>query len=509
MAHERELQQGNQVEGPETHGDYAEQPRANASFTSKGPLPPVQAGFSNAGPSASERAYDSGIELRDTGDLDAKDDAERRRDQRFDNDADLDEIAAGTKVIKSGDTGRAVTKLQVALLDIGYLKGRDVDGDFRDKTEKALKKYQGDVGVGASGQFDAATLDALRTRFGTRKPYVALSKHGDEGVHRLQSYEKAEALEAMVPRKPGETFVEEVAGEKYGDKVAKRLGEKVAKFHGQATANAAKRDKPAENFHSWKDLEGACHAGKGVTDKLYGSYRSTEAFTHKKGSLVDMFEDQKAQNKGLKDDEKKAKAEHLLRYMVNSQCADINKVHHADVEGADEKAILDPIVASFVDTNDKVAVVLEVFADWPGAERDGKMLLQRYKGDTDDKNREQLWETFHIAIHEYIHTLKHDKYTEWANELGGARYHTLVEGFCDYFSLNVRSQLQINAKLQKDVEGSFYDKDKAPPANADGSTGVGVYRSHAQAEEVVSIVGIRNAQEAYFCGDVAKMGAGG
>lgn len=509
MAHERELVQGNAAETDEAHAEHAEQPRANGgNFSSTGPKPPVQSGFASAGPSASERAYGGDTDLRENGELDAKDDAERRRDQRFDNDSVLDEIAAGGKVLKSGDTGRAVTKLQVALLDLGYLKGKDVDGDFRDKTEAALKKYQGDVGVGPTGEFDAATLDALRTRFGTRKPYVALSKHSEVGLHRLHDYEKAEAIEAMVPRKPGETFVEEVGGEKYGDKVAKRLGEKITKFHDSAAANAAKRDKPAENFHSWKDLEGPCHAGKTATDKVYGSYKTMPAFSHKKGTLVDMFEDQKALNKGLKDDEKKSKAENLLRYMLNSQCADINKVHHADVDGTAEKAILDPIVESFVDSPDKVTVLLEVFADWPGAARNGQMFMQRYKADTDDKNREQLWQLFHIAIHEYIHTLKHEAYTNWANELGGARYHTLIEGFCDYFTLNVRSQLSIDDKLQKEVEGSFYDKDKSPPANADGSTGVGVYRSHAQAEEVISIVGIRNAQEAYFCGDVSKMGAG-
>src|SRR5438445_9296940 len=192
---EREIQQQNAGENAERHGEHAEPAHANGgNFTSKGPRPPVQSGFSNAGPSASDRAYgrgDNDLDLRDNGDLDAKDDAERRRDQRFDNDAILDEIAAGTTVIKSGDTGRAVTKLQVALLDIGYLKGRDVDGDFRDVTEKALKKYQGDNGVGPTGEFDAATLDALRTKFGTRKPYVALSKDGQAGVHRLQDYEKA------------------------------------------------------------------------------------------------------------------------------------------------------------------------------------------------------------------------------------------------------------------------------------------------------------------------------
>src|SRR6185503_5711940 len=109
-----------------------------------------------------------------------------------------------------------------------------------------------------SGQFDAATLDKLRTRFGTRKPYVALSGHNEKGVHQLHDYEKAEALEALVPQKPGEKFTEEVAGEKYGAKVLTRLTEKIAKFHDQFVDHSAKRDKPAENFQSWGNLEGAC-----------------------------------------------------------------------------------------------------------------------------------------------------------------------------------------------------------------------------------------------------------
>jgi putative peptidoglycan binding protein len=453
------------------------------------------------------RAVDDELGLRDAPDLDAKSDAERRRDQRFDNDEVLEEIAAGTRVVKNGDKGRAVTKLQVALLDLGYLKGKSVDGDFRDETEKALRKYQAGAGVGATGEFDAATLAALRGRFGSRKPYVALAKHRAAGVHKLEDYEKDEALEAMLPRKPGEKFIEEVAGEKYGPKVDQRLSEKIAKYHTQSEANLAKRDKPDENFQSWSTLEGPCQAGKAQTDKVYGSYKTMPAFSHKKRTLVDFFEDQKAANKGLNDDEKKAKAANLVRYLINSQCADINKVHHADIDGADEKAILDPIVESLTDTEAKVQILLELFMDWPGAARGGKMFLQRYKADTDDKNREDLWLLFHIAIHEYIHTLKHEKYTAWAKSLGDARNHTLIEGFCDYFTLNVRSQLTIDPALQKKVEGPYYDKDKAPPANADGSTGVGVYPSHAQAEQVVSIVGIRNAQEAYFCGDVAKMGA--
>ena len=33
--------------------------------------------------------------------------------------------------------------------------------------------------------------------------------------------------------------------------------------------------------------------------------------------------------------------------------------------------------------------------------------------------------------------------------------HTLIEGFCDFFTLNVRSQLAIDGTLQQKVEGTF------------------------------------------------------
>src|SRR5258705_12049723 len=118
MAHERETNQRQEAtETSEAHGDHAEQARTSGGFTSKGAIPPVLSGFRSAKPSASDRAFggapsgrDDDVDLREVGgDLDAKDDAERRRDQRFDNDAVLEEIAAGTRVIKSGDRGAGGT----------------------------------------------------------------------------------------------------------------------------------------------------------------------------------------------------------------------------------------------------------------------------------------------------------------------------------------------------------------------------------------------------------------
>jgi len=61
--------------------------------------------------------------------------------------------------------------------------------------------------------------------------------------------------------------------------------------------------------------------------------------------------------------------------------------------------------------------------------------------------------------------------------------------------------MAIDAPLQATIEGPYGNG--RPPA-PDRS---GVYPSNEQAEQVVSIVGIRNAQRGYFGGETQLMGA--
>jgi hypothetical protein len=158
-----------------------------------------------------------------------------------------------------------------------------------------------------------------------------------------------------------------------------------------------------------------------------------------------------------------------------------------------------------------VKTVLELDIGWEGAQLQGQVFLQRYKsGDADankakDENRVQMWDLFQTCIHEYIHTLAHADYIAWAQRFLAAndntRYNTLVEGFCDFFTLNVRKAMTVDAPLQAQIEGPYANG--KPPA-PDRS---GVYPSHQQAEQVVSIVGIKNAQRGYFGGKTQLMGA--
>jgi len=116
-----------------------------------------------------------------------------------------------------------------------------------------------------------------------------------------------------------------------------------------------------------------------------------------------------------------------------------------------------------------------------------------------------MWDLFQTCIHEYIHTLAHPAYQTWAQSFATAgdatRYNTLIEGFCDFFTLNVRKAMSVDAAIATTVEGPYANG--KPPASVKS----GVYPSNEQAEQVVSIVGIKNAQAGYFQGKTKLMGA--
>jgi hypothetical protein len=198
--------------------------------------------------------------------------------------------------------------------------------------------------------------------------------------------------------------------------------------------------------------------------------------------------------------------EQLVEYLIDSQCTDINREHSAVPSAATERRDLAPVITSFVDTPAKVQILNEIDIGWPGTQRGGQISLQRFRSQNADpaaareENRVRLWRLFHTSIHEYLHLLAHPAYRTWAQTLDRSRKHTLMEGFCDFFTLNVRSALAPTPPMIADIEGPYANGNPPP------SLSPGVYPSHAQAEQVVSIVGIHNAQAAYFRGQVAAMG---
>lgn len=443
---------------------------------------------------------------------------------RFGNDVMLDNVSKGGAEVKQGDRGVEVTKVQQALIDLGYLlPSFGVDGKFEGETQTAVIKFQSDHTLPQTGKLDKATLDRLNTIYDTRKPYVDAAKRDPArpGTRALSAADKTAAIDAMVP-KPGAGGVPAVFtrvtpdGKDYGDEIRDALTNLIKTVHKELYEDkVGLRADPAKNLHDWSVMEGPPKASKQVTDALYGSnYGGSAAFpamTHAGGNLIDQWTDEESRNSLLTDAQKRAKAHDKVVYLINSNCDAVNAKHGAVPSNPTEKGILDPVVDSFVSDKTKVQTMLDLDIGWEGAQLEGVVYLQRYKSQSPDKgkakedNRVQMWDLFQTCIHEYIHTLAHPTYQAWAQSFATAgdatRYNTLIEGFCDFFTLNVRKAMTIDATIAAQVEGPYANGNPPPPDNS------GVYPSHAQAEQVVSIVGIKNAQAGYFGGQTKLMGA--
>jgi peptidoglycan hydrolase-like protein with peptidoglycan-binding domain len=441
---------------------------------------------------------------------------------RFEGDTALASINTGASKIAPGAGGLAVTKLQQALVDLGYLPAGGATGSFDAATKAALVKFQTDKGVAPSGEFDQATLAKLHAIYDTRKPYIDDAKVDPlaPGTHALSATNKAAALAALVPAPVAgapSTFKEDLGPPKgkYGPRMEARLKALITAFHKVLFEDKQPlRANPAANFFSWSDLEAPALAAKNVVDQVYASNYGGAAvkppLTHSGGNLIDQWTDEVATNAGLTAAQKKAKAVGKVWYLINSNCDAINNEHSAVPSAAAEKAILTPIVQSLVATAADVQTMLDLDIGWKGAQLEGKVYLQRFKNTDPDAakakeaNRVRMWQLFETCIHEYIHTLAHRDYNVWAEHfrLAGdvSRYNTLTEGFCDFFTLNVRKNAALPT-VQALVEGPYANGNPPAPDTS------GVYPSNVQAEQVVSIVGIRNAQAAYFGGKTQLMGS--
>jgi len=219
---------------------------------------------------------------------------------RFGNDVVLDNVSKGGAEVKQGDRGVDVTKVQQALIDLGYLlPSFGVDGKFEGETKAAVIKFHKDQTLAQTGKLDKDTLDRLSTIYDTRKPYIDAAKHdpAKPGTRALSADDKTAAIDAMAP-KPGAGGTPAVFtrvtpdGKDYGDEVRDTLTGLVKTFHKDLYEDkVGLRADPAKNLHDWSVMEGPPKASKQVTDALYASnYGGSAAFpamTHAGGNLMD------------------------------------------------------------------------------------------------------------------------------------------------------------------------------------------------------------------------------
>jgi peptidoglycan hydrolase-like protein with peptidoglycan-binding domain len=437
------------------------------------------------------------------------------RSARFKGDKSLAKIFDGSEVLKKGATGLKVTILQQGLVDAGFalpLKG--VSGEFNDETEAVLKKFQGAKSITATGEFDKATIIALDKHFDSRKDYLSAASDFDskdpmKGTRTLNKDEKKSALDALTPQPAviGKSF-DPKDGPKYIAEIKAMLTKEIPITHKSMYLDkVAKRKDPAKNFHKDSNLEGAANAGKDVTDKVYGEFAKGPAY--KMGvNLKDQWKTQEDDFSVMSYADKKTYARYLVEYFIDTEGGEINSKYNAIPTGKEEAKILKPVIESFINTAAKVKMLNQIDMGWPGTESNGVQNLQLFKDPDQEVNRLRLWTLFHVSIHEYIHTLAHADYNKWLDTPAmKSQRHGLVEGFCDFFTLNVRAKFPATSLkgVQKEVEGDFHDAAKPVPNTKD--LGVGVYPSNEQAERMVGIIGIRNAQLGYFRGQTQLMGA--
>ena len=122
--------------------------------------------------------------------------------------------------------------------------------------------------------------------------------------------------------------------------------------------------------------------------------------------------------------------------------------------------------------------------------------------------RHHFWDVFQTMIHEYLHTLTHQRYEAYAQTLpggdAGVQYNTLIEGMTSAMTAivwaNVASRVGQRA-LSELVEGTDLYVDEAT-SKAACPVIPARYPSYHQAMELITIVGPRNVFAAYLLGEV-------
>jgi hypothetical protein len=158
--------------------------------------------------------------------------------------------------------------------------------------------------------------------------------------------------------------------------------------------------------------------------------------------------------------------------------------------------------------------LLEIDRGWEGTAGGGIVSLQRWRvADQPGERaghgqRHHFWEVFQTMIHEYLHTLTHERYYEYARTLpggdAGVQFNMLIEGMTSAMTeivwANVAGRVGEQA-LSERVEGTDLYVD-ADTSKAACPVIPARYPSYHQAMELISIVGPRNVFAAYLLGEV-------
>lgn len=457
----------------------------------------------------------------------ADEDTQRMKALRFKGDYLLEQVLNGAAVLKRGDQGLYVTKIQQALADLGYLRSDLPNGTFDADTEKDVTYFQSAEKIPETGVADATFMAALDRLFRDHmveafraKSAVApkRTKPGEyapgkapagllQGVRDLSDEEAAAARDAVKTKQlagPGgvePTFVPDLglAGT-YEARLLKIVNDEVL-WQWQALGKGKEElHKKEKNLVGWKQIEKVAARSKAAVDSVFGKF--TIGPPLKKGAGIHDGWDTKvkslSKSKSVRDDAARWRVDKLLT--GSPRVRDLDREHGAIQSRDPEKAIVDRVRAKII--TDHYDKLIETHKGWPGFASGGQINIQRFKSTDDKRNRAEMWDLFQTVVHEYLHTLEHSAHKAYQRGLDQQEGSmTLREGVVEYFTYTVLERVQYDDDLRREVEGEFHEegvKDPIPTYHG--------YGERAQAEKLAGIVGARNVMAAFFLGDVSKIG---
>jgi peptidoglycan hydrolase-like protein with peptidoglycan-binding domain len=454
---------------------------------------------------------------------------------RFAGDLVLEAAFDGEKPVKRGASGLPVIRIKQALADFGIsLSKSGVDGNYDADTETAVKEFQRRMKITQSGEVDAATMAELDRIFVGRNidrmlaqapgigagaaPAAPLTEYArgsapaalKAGTRTLTAAERTAVETALTPTPTVDpstglppVFKPKLkSGEVYETRIKKRLEEVLNRQFTRVSGLRAQRAKP-DSLHDMKDIERVAVQAKAAVDRVFGTFARRAAF--KEGTnLFDRWTDQDTKIALMTPAQKHEIAVWRVEkvFRTDDDIKAINKEHGVRRERAPEKAIIAKVEKKIAKARE--SQLLEIHIAWPGSAdpATARVFIQRFKETTPEGNRRFMWKMFQTLIHEYIHTLSHSRYHDWADRSPDERGHTLREGMTDYFTKTVWSTVNPNdPALRKEVEGPYYDAKASPNAPP-----LHTYDEATDAEKAVGVAGARNAYAAFFLGEIELLG---
>ncbi|MDR0792149.1 MAG: DUF4157 domain-containing protein [Chitinophagaceae bacterium] len=318
----------------------------------------------------------------------------------------------------------------------------------------------------------------------------------------------------------------------YLAKLRKYIPDKINNLWNELVKDKGKSEHDDPNkVHLPSELERIGIASANETDAVFGKYKKGKPLKAdtktSRGNIHDLWQDKENMLKTMSANQKLEMARVLMFYFFQSDkfIRYLNSVHSADPrltkggvgineEGKDQAKI----VEESTNTPQAVKKLNEIDRGWEGEEAGGQIYMQIFKkpdqadGDLAGQtvaDRDFLWDTFQILIHEYLHALVSDKYYNFATSFEGKtnslQYNTLIEGvdtLLDEVVWNAVAPRVTEPSLRAAVEGPTYSK--LPPIAVKPASRRR-YASYTEAVKLVNIVGIRNLYAAYFLGDVDKI----